>query len=80
MIRLNLKEAWKAHFLSHTSITLKNRISFRDVQMILVSFSDIPNGYIVAKYVMKLHVQVIPRSMANAIYECPLNLNFKIYF
>ena len=64
----NKKGAWNAFFLSYSPLTLENWISFRDVEMILVTFFEIPNGYRVAKYVRKLHVQVIPRSMANAIY------------
>ena len=59
---LNWKWAWQAQFLSYWPITLENWISFRDVQMILVPFFKILNGYRVAKNVRKLHVQVIPRS------------------
>ena len=39
---LNFKWVWQTQFLSHTSQILKNYVFFIDVQMILVSFFDIP--------------------------------------
>ena len=39
---LNFKWVWQTQFLSHTSQSLKSYVSFIDVQMILVSFFDIP--------------------------------------
>ena len=40
---LSFKWAWQAQFLSHTPVTLKFYVFFIDVQMILVSFFEIPN-------------------------------------
>ena len=39
---LKFKWAWQTQFLSHKLVTLKNCVFFIDVQMILVSFFDIP--------------------------------------
>ena len=61
----NWKWAWQAQFLSYWPITLENWISFRDVQMVLVSFFEIPYGDRLTKNVQKLRVQVIPRSTAK---------------
>ena len=65
----NWQWAWQAQFLSYWPITLENWISFRDVQMILVSFFEIPYVDRLTKNVQKLHVQVIPKST----YRCSLN-------
>ena len=40
---LNFKWAWQAQFLSHTLVTLKKYVFLIDVQMLLVSFFEIPN-------------------------------------
>ena len=67
------KWAWKAHFLSHNPEILENWITFRDVQMLLLSFFEIPYVEKLAKNVQKQYVQVIPRS-TNRVNE----LNSKI--
>ena len=54
--------------MSFSPLFLENWISFRDVRMILLPFFEIPNGYRVAKNVLKLRVKVIPRSMKNPIF------------
>ena len=51
------------------SVTLEHWISFRDVQMILVSFFEIPYGDRLTKNVQKLRVQVIPRSMVRPTWK-----------
>ena len=66
-LRSNWKWAWQAQFLSYWPITLENWISFRDVQMVLVSFFEIPYGDRLTKNVQKLRVQVIPRSTCNVM-------------
>ena len=38
-----LKWAWKAQFLSHTSVTFKNHVFFTAVQMIILSYFDTSN-------------------------------------
>ena len=58
----NLKWVWQGHILPHSPLTLENQISFKDVQIILVPFFEIPYGDRLAKNVKKLHVRVIPRS------------------
>jgi len=40
----NLKWAWQAHFLSHSSVTFENWIYFGDVQRILLPYLKIPHG------------------------------------
>ena len=59
------KWAWRAHFLSHNPEILENWITFKDVQMLLLSFFEIPNGEKLAKNVQKRYVQVILRSTAE---------------
>ena len=56
------KWAWRAQFLSHNPEILENRITFKDVQMLLLSFFEIPYVEKLAKNVQKRYVQVIPRS------------------
>jgi len=48
--------------LSHNPQTLENWISVRDVQMLLLSIFEIPNGERLAKNVWKRYVPVILRS------------------
>ena len=38
----NFNGAWQAQFLNHTHVTLGNYVFFIDLQMILLSFFDIP--------------------------------------
>ena len=38
-----LKSAWQAHFLSHAPVTFWNHVFFNDVEMILLTFFDIPH-------------------------------------
>ena len=63
-ITSKLKWVWKANFLCHIPGTLENWISFRDVQMLSLSFFEIPYVDKLAKNVQKQYVQVIPRSMS----------------
>ena len=51
--------------MSHNPEILENWITFRDIQMLLLSFFEIPNGEKLAKNVQKQYVQVIPRSTGN---------------
>ena len=67
------KWAWKAHFLSHNPEILENWITFKGVQMLLLSFFEIPNGEKLAKNVQKQYVQVIPRSTTS--YNVEGNMN-----
>ena len=73
------KLAWKAHFLSHNPEILENWITFRDVQMLLLSFFEIPNGEKLAKNVQKRYVQVIPRSTDYETKTLPLDQQVKSF-
>ena len=53
-----LKWAWQTQFLSHTLQILGKVILFEDLQMVLVSFTEIFIITKVAKNVPKLSVQV----------------------
>ena len=57
-------------FFELQSPNLENWISFRDVQMTLVSFFEIPYGDRLTKNVQNLRVQVIPRSTAYVVTVC----------
>ena len=46
---LNFKRAWRVHFLCHTHKTQEICFFFGDVQIILLSFSDLSYGLKVAK-------------------------------
>ena len=67
MGKLSSKSKWacRAHFWSHNPEILENRITFKDVQMLLLSFFEIPYVEELAKNVQKQYVQVIPRSTSN---------------
>ena len=69
--------AWKAHFLNHNPETFENSISFRDVQMLLLSIFEIPYGERLAKNVQKRYVQVIPRSTDYETKTLPLDQQVK---
>ena len=65
------KWSWKAHFLSHNPEIMQNWITFKDVQMLLLSFFEIPYLDKLAKNVQKRYVQVIPRSTNYSTLKCP---------
>ena len=68
------KWAWEAHFLSHNPEILENWITSQDVQMLLLSFFEIPYGERLAKNVRKQYVQVIPRSTVQATTKVPARI------
>ena len=71
------KGAWKAHFLSLNPEILENWISFKDVQMLLLSFFELPYADRLAKNVQKWYIQVIPRSMDYETKTLPLDQQVK---
>ena len=71
------KWTWKAHFLSHNPEILENWITFKDVQMLLLSFFEIPFVEKLAKNVQKQYVQVIPRSTDYETKTLPLDQQVK---
>ena len=73
----NWKWAWQAQFLSYWPIILENWISFKDVQMLLLSFFEIPYGDRLAENVQKQYVQVIPRSTDYETKTLPLDQQVK---
>ena len=58
--------------MSHNPETFEKWISLKDVQMLLVSFFEIPYVEKLAKNVRKRYVQVIPRSTVYVPEEVPL--------
>ena len=59
--------------MSHNPEILENRITFKDVQMLLLSFFEIPYVEKLVKNVQKQYVQVIPRStgcMTESNVQC----------
>ena len=63
--------------MSHNPEILENWITFKDVQMLLLSFFEIPNGEKLAKNVQKQYVQVIPRSTDYETKTLPLDQQVK---
>ena len=79
MGKLSSKSKWacRAHFWSHNPEILENRITFKDVQMLLLSFFEIPYGDRLAKNVQKRYVQVILRSTDYETKTLPLDQQVK---
>ena len=86
MGKLSSKSKWacRAHFWSHNPEILENRITFKDVQMLLLSFFENPLSFFenpygdrIAKNVQKRYVQVIPRSTDYETKTLPLDQQVK---
>ena len=63
--------------MSHNPKILENWITFKDVQMLLLSFFEIPFVEKLAKNVQKQYVQVIPRSTDYETKTLPLDQQVK---
>ena len=63
--------------MSHKPEILENRITFKDVQMLLLSFFEIPYVEKLAKNVQKRYVQVITRSTDYETKTLPLDQQVK---
>ena len=63
--------------MSHNPEILENWITFRDVQMLLLSFFEIPYMEKLAKNVLKQYVQIIQRSTDYETKTLPLDQQVK---
>ena len=63
--------------MSHNPEILENWITCKDVQMLLLSFIEIPYVEKLAKNVQKRYVQVIPRSTDYETKTLPLDQQVK---
>ena len=57
------KFAWQAEILSYTLQIFKICITFKDVQMVLLPFSEISSGFLSKRKLIRLGLHVSPRTL-----------------
>ena len=75
---LKLDWAWQAQFLSHIHEFLQNYLFFKDLQMILVSFFEIFDGFWSTKKLPSLLLHVIQDLLELGHQRCPLTHDWPI--